>query len=226
MQGIPNIRMLSVRAGWLFVLGASLVLPVAAQAQNSEPQTSTSFTAAPKEANKAAEKPSVAAMGKNPGGLTEGLQVHGHWVIDVRNPDGTLAVHREFENSLQGNNNLARTLTRQLSVGLYLIDLVSTNQQVFEIQEPLETRTNSDVVSKNLMVTGSAGLVLSGSFTAPSAATINFVSTNEESCAANVAPITPCSNGVYNGLTGTPLSPGISFVSGQIVQLTVTVTFS
>jgi hypothetical protein len=30
----------------------------------------------------------------------EGITVHGHWVIEVRNPDGSLAQHREFENSL------------------------------------------------------------------------------------------------------------------------------
>lgn len=33
----------------------------------------------------------------------EGVKVHGHWKIDVRNPDGTLARHVEFENSLLGN---------------------------------------------------------------------------------------------------------------------------
>jgi len=33
----------------------------------------------------------------------EGIKVHGHWVIDVRNPDGSLAQHREFENSLTLN---------------------------------------------------------------------------------------------------------------------------
>jgi hypothetical protein len=30
----------------------------------------------------------------------EGVKVHGHWVIDVRNPDGTLVEHRDFQNSL------------------------------------------------------------------------------------------------------------------------------
>ena len=30
----------------------------------------------------------------------EGITVHGHWTIDVRNPDGTLASHHEFENAL------------------------------------------------------------------------------------------------------------------------------
>jgi hypothetical protein len=28
--------------------------------------------------------------------------MHGHWVIDVRNPDGTLADHRDFENTASG----------------------------------------------------------------------------------------------------------------------------
>jgi len=35
------------------------------------------------------------------GSLHQGLQVHGHWVINVSNPDGTLVQHREFENSLE-----------------------------------------------------------------------------------------------------------------------------
>lgn len=30
----------------------------------------------------------------------EGITVHGHWVIEIRDPDGKLAEHREFENSL------------------------------------------------------------------------------------------------------------------------------
>ena len=30
----------------------------------------------------------------------EGVKVHGHWTLDVRNPDGTLAASRDFENAL------------------------------------------------------------------------------------------------------------------------------
>lgn len=33
-------------------------------------------------------------------GRNEGIKVHGHWTIEVRDPDGRLAAHREFENSL------------------------------------------------------------------------------------------------------------------------------
>jgi len=36
-------------------------------------------------------------------GAPEGIKVHGHWTIDVKNPDGTLASHSDFENTLDGN---------------------------------------------------------------------------------------------------------------------------
>ena len=42
-----------------------------------------------------------ATRGKSGDGNDEGIKVHGHWTIDVKNPDGTLAHHHEFENSLQ-----------------------------------------------------------------------------------------------------------------------------
>ena len=34
------------------------------------------------------------------GGMTEGLQVHGHWRVVVRNPDGSVASRHEFNNAL------------------------------------------------------------------------------------------------------------------------------
>ncbi|MGC1413928.1 MAG: hypothetical protein WA817_01495 [Candidatus Acidiferrum sp.] len=34
-------------------------------------------------------------------GPSEGIKVHGHWTIEIRNPDGKVVTHREFENSLQ-----------------------------------------------------------------------------------------------------------------------------
>ncbi len=37
-------------------------------------------------------------------GLKSGVKVHGYWKIDVKNPDGKLASHTEFENSLTTND--------------------------------------------------------------------------------------------------------------------------
>ena len=50
---------------------------------------------------------------------SEGVKVHGHWVIDVRNPDGTLAQHRDFENSLTSPNGGDAIITGLLT-GTYV----------------------------------------------------------------------------------------------------------
>src|SRR5713226_5405287 len=46
------------------------------------------------------------------------IQVHGHWVIEIRNPDGSLDSRREFDNALlpSGTVFLASLLGRQVHV--------------------------------------------------------------------------------------------------------------
>ena len=46
------------------------------------------------------------------GGGDEGIQVHGHWTIDVLDPDGTLVRHVEFDNALlpEASDNLVQLL--------------------------------------------------------------------------------------------------------------------
>ena len=67
-----------------------------------------------------AQTPSKAsARAESKGGRVEGIKVHGHWIIDVRNPDDTLVTHREFENALVPGNPLARILARQQTVGVW-----------------------------------------------------------------------------------------------------------
>ncbi len=51
--------------------------------------------------------PSASALSAHPAkaeafekGLHTGITVHGHWTIEVRNPDGKVVTHREFENSV------------------------------------------------------------------------------------------------------------------------------
>jgi len=52
-------------------------------------------------ANSAPAMQTAARSERKPGGNHEGIQVHGHWVIEVRNPDGTVTARREFENAIQ-----------------------------------------------------------------------------------------------------------------------------
>ena len=66
-----------------------------------------------------------------PGG--EGIKVHGHWVMEVKNPDGTVAERREFNNSLvtldgdsiSGDQLLAGLLSGNLVAGAPTIGFVS-----------------------------------------------------------------------------------------------------
>lgn len=62
-------------------------------------------------------------------GPREAIKVHGHWTIDVRNPDGTLVTHREFENALtsEGSTTLGRLLVRQQTSGGWLVRLENRN---------------------------------------------------------------------------------------------------
>ncbi len=61
--------------------------------------------AGPQSTKPAATAQPAAPAEKNPAsqakGPHEGIAVHGHWTIEVRNPDGTVVTRREFENALQ-----------------------------------------------------------------------------------------------------------------------------
>jgi len=50
----------------------------------------------------------AAAPAAAPGAVSQGIQVHGWWSIDVRDQDGTLRSHIEFANALwAGQGDLA-----------------------------------------------------------------------------------------------------------------------
>src|SRR2546426_7465271 len=71
-----------------------------------------------------AQTPSKAPARAEPkGGQVEGIKVHGHWTIDLRNPDGTLVTHREFENAFNNPNLLGGFLARQQTPGQWIVIL-------------------------------------------------------------------------------------------------------
>jgi hypothetical protein len=172
----------------------------------------------------------------------EGIQVHGHWVIEVRDPDGTLVTHREFENSLtrSGGDFLVTLLARSWSLGPWLISLQNANQNLVMITDatgtlPLPICGFSWPCVTNLVISAtpsgaqpSGWFTLAGTATAPSSASINHVSTGNVPCPGNGAPGTGCGSGAvaWNLLTGTDLSPAISVTSGQNIAVTVTISFS
>lgn len=56
-------------------------------------------------------------------GAGEAIKVHGHWTIEIREPDGSVASRHEFHNWFEGDELLAQILTRQGTVGLWQIFL-------------------------------------------------------------------------------------------------------
>ena len=57
-----------------------------------------------------------------------GVKVHGHWTVDIRNADGSLASHTEFENALQptGSQLLVALLTKDLNISRWTMSIYGT----------------------------------------------------------------------------------------------------
>jgi hypothetical protein len=94
-------------------------------------------------AKPAGEEKEAAAPSK-PG--NEGIRIHGHWVLQVKNPDGSLGERREFDNSLTNGSGISGT---QLLVGLLGGDLVAGGLGVAFIQGPTTTTATDPTVYCN-----------------------------------------------------------------------------
>ena len=197
------------------------------------------------------------------GGPREGIKVHGHWTIEVRNPDGTLVTRREFENALlpsgaaviasllaanvPGNNpDLRVPLAWAVGVGdssgsssepcrrtpAVPIECSMTNSLGVEGASPTEFFPTLTVA---VPASGpNAGrLVLQGTATAtnPQPSVISTVLTSLSTCAATVLPVSSSCPGRGGAIiTQAVLVPGsqnppVNLVSGQIIQVTVVISF-
>lgn len=208
----------------------------------SEKQSSAASTAKTqsKQAQSEGSESSVAEE-KSPGdGRHEGIKVHGHWIIEVRNPDGTVVTHREFENALlQPASALAAILSRGATTGAWAVALNSNTPGLCVpngtgsscvIAEPSPVYPGSD--STNLMVgasgPNSANVTLSGTVMVSSAATVNQVRTFLAFC---LPTITPTACGTMTGSTAIFSSAflangGVSVAAGQTLAVTVIFSFS
>jgi hypothetical protein len=191
------------------------------------------------------------APGQSGQGSHEGVKVHGHWVIDVKNPDGTVAQHREFENSLSNANVMVELLYGILVPQDFAILLygstppctVTTSTYPCVIAHSLTTLPANAICGTYYCVTGltvtptlgqSPSLVLAGNLTATQAGSISTVATYIGTCGSSTTTPTNTSpsscaagnNGYgYSGLTQTGIT-AVPIINGQIIQVTVTITFS
>jgi hypothetical protein len=81
---------------------AALIAMVISTTSISRAQSSAASPASPAAKTTAASAKAPAAPAAKPAakGQHEGITVHGHWVIEVKNPDGKVTARSEFENSL------------------------------------------------------------------------------------------------------------------------------
>lgn len=180
-------------------------------------------------------------------GQHEGIKVHGHWTIEVRNPDGSLVSHREFENSLVDPSFtlLPPILSRTLTVGLWTVLLDGTgggpcSSAGCQVSEGGAPSFSGYVSSNNLQVSTAgvppngnvlrAQLVLTGSATALASSAVNQVQTVLTYCPNTIAPGTVAANTSSCQLgfafTSAALATPVQVSNGQIIAVTVNISFS
>jgi hypothetical protein len=192
----------------------------------------------------------VGASAQEASGPREGIKVHGHWIIEVKNPDGTRAQYREFDNHLVtgGGTPLSRILGLQTVPSAWYVwvgnaaanDVCQRGPGIpasCGITTPVGALgTSPSEFFPNLQVTSppsgpNAGkLVLSGSATSSSTApsSINYVLTQLRMCPTTLLPGTNClgSGATQGDVTQTAVSPAIPIQPGQVIQVTVIISFS
>lgn len=228
---------LFVCAGALRLTAATVVAVLVAGFLASAPATGAVGQA---QAGLSAGQHSEPSSGGDPGG---GIKVHGHWMIEVREPDGRLVSRHEFENALTpgGATLLARVLARQFNLGVWQVRLFGfpgpcTNGlggQVecvtFQASWPgtpgaFEAKTLTLAVPDSGPNAGK--LVLTGSVTAANASSLTTVLLAYGLCGATVATAACEAASFGSSFTEAALSPTVSVSAGQQVQITVVISFS
>jgi hypothetical protein len=186
------------------------------------------------------EAPQVASVRSvvNPAKAAEGVQVHGHWQIEVRDPDGSTVETREFENDFYGGVALTDILLRNRTPAPWVVKLhgsaPSTHPCTFDgAAFPCSiTEASSSLIaksccflSKNLVKEDlDTSFRLRGNATASRDGDIGAVQTVLPSCVPNTAP-SSCKSGTEALFTSTTVSP-VSVLNGQQVLVVVTISFS
>ena len=197
----------------------------------------------------------VGAQGPQRSGPAQtSITVHGHWVFEIRNPDGTGARRYEFDNALIDPRPLLLTLSRQNTAAHWTVSLGDLFGDEFctrgnpaalvtcMLHEPDDQRDfgGKRIPTLSVSLEGSPvpnKLVLQGTFTADSAGKISSVQTGMAVCPNTVAPATPCVTSINSPgysftrhltqASGDPSAGGpIPVAAGQIVQVRVEIRFS
>ena len=169
--------------------------------------------------------------------LSTGIHVLGEWKIVVLDPDGTVIETREFRNALTAPSLLASALAGDALLGGTYVVLEPANGQTGPCQGSECTIVPSDLTisvspdSTNLVETiegtNFETLKLEGSVTVDTPASITQVATWTLACGP-AKTMAQCKSGAdsENRFTTKTLASAVAVTAGQIVQVTVRLTFS
>jgi hypothetical protein len=182
-----------------------------------------------------------------PGASGEGIKVHGRWTIDIKNADGSLVSHHEFQNALADGGQALVNLLAGSSAGGWSIHFTAGSSAVSPCQGGTGGRSPNwcSVIPTNFTPSGTAqfatlttapttsSFTLNGTATALVAGEIGRVSTSVAVCIRSETGESCASRGFENanlftdvslGFPGKP--PVIQVAAGQIVQIRVVISFS
>ncbi len=172
-------------------------------------------------------------------GPKQGIKVHGHWTIEIRDPDGTQVPRREFDNALApsgGGSVLARVFARQLTVGSWQVGVggglctsdgtPSGTQFVCQIVESGAPTPVASTFATLTVAAAGGTLVLNGSAIAARTGVVYDVRTLFNECPATTTPADTCQVGPLLDITETFPTPSISVSAGQQILVTVVLSFS
>lgn len=268
--------MKSLTASGKVVAVAAALLFVALQAMSAQQAATPARPAQPPVPSVAAAvaQPAAEQAGREPakaGG--EGLKIHGHWKLDVHNPDGTFVKSIEFENSLITPSSADVVLSQMFAgqfalagfsifavpnlsstlcpASLYTGDcgmipsyiginsLISWNECAYAVCTQNLTQT---YVPYNLSTNSAAYFQLQGSFSPTADGLVFVVKTVIAGCESSTGGISTVTNqqcssstaaGIPSGstfeqytFTSAVLPTPLSLVAGQVVTVTVTISFS
>jgi hypothetical protein len=182
-----------------------------------------------------------------PGASGEGIKVHGRWTIDVKNADGSPVSHVEFQNALADGGQALVFLLAGNAAGGWSIHFTSGSSAVSPCQGGTGGRFANwcSVIPTNFTPSGTAqfatltttrnttSFTLNGTATALVAGEIARVSTSVAVCGRSETG-TSCASAAFQsanlftdaslGFPGKP--PVIQVAAGQIVQISVVISFS
>lgn len=215
----------------------ALVGCLASAARAQGPAAESAARPAVKKASATIPAKKSSAGAETASGQQDGIKVHGHWVIEVRNPDGTLVKRHEFENGLVNFAVLPRILAHGGSFGQWVVQLigVGANQPCDGIVSLLpcalfETAGPPTFGSLNASTTATE-FVLQGAIRVRFAAQIVKVATLVNICDPSQPPSINinCLNvvGISGDFTVKDVtSLNIQVTPDQVVDVTVRISFS